>query len=112
MKKIILFALALVLLGLCGCGEEPTPSPEEPGMAGAPTTGPKGEMGEYGLYPVSELDAIPGPDPFSLDDLEKRYGKPRELSAFPATGWIVALNALYVWRASRRGRAGILPLWE
>ena len=90
MKKFCLFALAILLLGLCGCGES-TPEHFSP-----PGTTPDGETVPWpDTAPISEINPILGPGPFSLDELAQRFGEPVELSANPATGWIVTLTACY-----------------
>jgi hypothetical protein len=89
-KKIAALVMVIALLGMFGCGER------APEWFSPPGTTPEGETVPWpDAIPLSELDPILGPGPFSLDELAQRFGEPAGLSASPAAGWIVTLNVSY-----------------
>ena len=91
LQKLYFFAAVVVLLGLFGCGESMPES--EPKWFSPPETTPEGETVAWPeSIPLSEIDPILGPGPFSINELAERFGEPEELIVNPATGWIVTLN--------------------
>jgi len=85
MKKFAAAAMVIALLGLCGCGERALES----------WTDADGETKAIEVYPMSELDIIPGPGPFLLGELAERFGEPVYLSVSPANSSVVMLTAAY-----------------
>jgi len=84
MKKFAAAAMVIALLGLCGCGKS---GPES--IPPITTTFEVETIPWTDTIPLSEIDPIFGPGPFSIDDLTERFGElVWGLSLEHENGWI------------------------
>ena len=94
MKKLFaLLMAATLLLGLTACFGSSESATES---FSPPPTSPDGETIPWlDMIPISEIDPIFGPGPFSLNELAERFGEPVELTVNTATDRIATLTGCY-----------------
>ena len=118
MKKVAALCLSVALLCLFGCASTPEKHPDDDHpywieKFSPPGTTPEGETVPWpNAYPISEIDPILGPGPFSLNELEERFGEPVEIYGYPETDEIVTL----IWYSADNDWFTLIPdtdqLWN